>query len=161
MPRQTAGLNTDTHTKFSELTGGGKVKYLISLIFVISAGATSARKPAQVDSKSKLAAVFQSYIACRPEDKQHLNLVKTCVEPLLPPKTDTYRLDRMALWLVMSPEVSLIRDCKPAELTARRFFPEKTKASLCFEFTIDGAPKTGIAYFKTVAGKSYLYSFDY
>ncbi len=138
---------------------------LLLIILTLPTSATDkkkpARKPAQVDSKSKLAGVFQSYLACRAEDQRKLEPIKNCVQPLLAPKTEQYRLDRLATWLLMAPEVSLIRDCTAAELEERKYFPEKTRENLCFEFTLGGPPKTGIVYFNTTGGKSYLYSFDY
>lgn len=134
---------------------------LITIFASASEGKKPARKPAQVDSKSKLAAIFQSYLACATDDHRHLEPIRRCVQPLVAPKTQQYRVDRLATWLLLSPEVSLIRDCAPAELEARKYFPEKTKENLCFEFQINGQAKTGIVYFQSTAGKSYLYSFDY
>lgn len=134
---------------------------LIIAAFSTAAEKKGVRKPAQVDSKSKLAGVFQTYLACRIDGQRDLEPIRNCVQPLVAPKTQQYRLDRLATWLLLSPDVSLIRDCAPAELQARKYFPEKTADHLCFEFTIRDQPKTGIVYFQSSGGKNYLYSFDY
>ena len=146
------------------------VLFTVLTAFCAQAGAAKShavnkvRQPAQVETKSELAAVFAAYLQCAPADLGNLKTlepIRKCVKPLLTPALSAAQADRFATWLLLPVQVPLIRDCSPRELDLRKLFPGKTDEALCFDLRIGSEIKTGIVFFKTLEKRHFLHAFDY